>query len=205
MVTQLQTYNGNNILNNRVIVDYTKNTVHFEAVPGQTLFRSVFADLVHSAMTMGSFFVWPAVIGLLMQKIDIEISQIITYYVATAMLWSIVVVICIQAVKWTSKKWRHDRMPGWNHEQYQRFMFGIRWRKIKNEKQIFRLEQYRNNMYVLPNFKNVMLKYAVTGDHATYLKQIRIENYFKEQDDMWCVLFIYKKKPYTGQLEIEYW
>ena len=169
MVTPLQKYNGNNLKNNCVIVDYENKTVKFKPVKGLnpliTFFLNIFINYL---------FVLAILFIILL---NLELGESFNYVTRFA-FYLVSIIMLLEFLFWgicfMNNNFRKNHYPKVNALLYGK-------RKIKVSKTI-NPEAIINNMFILSLFKNVYFEYETTKDYADYLIKIEIVNKFKDKD-----------------------
>lgn len=90
----------------------------------------------------------------------------------------------------------------------------------KKERNKIRINNFKTNEFIIPDFKNIVLEFEASGDVSKQLNKIKIEdshrssqiiqqanlldvNYLKDYN-VWNARFIFEERPKDGELYLEY-
>ena len=202
MVTQLQEYNGNNHFNNKVIVDFVKKRVIFEPVKVGNLIYHWMYFLVNIIV----FFTGPILIIMSLplfffQEFNIY-PQIYITYLSTVYVLTFGISSFLISLIYFNKIWRTNKFPDFMGTLVSKTMLIVDTTK---HVKVVNSNMLQGKKFIIPYFKNVMLEYEATDDYGEYLKNITIDNYFKEDAGKWFCIFEFTKKPIKGELKIQYY
>lgn len=196
----LQKFSGKGMANNRVYIDYDKRTVRFDPTPDKrTASRLFLEDLLTTTLIASLISAFVVILaagivviggGFLFDDPMIELP-----YFAHLVFLGTGIAIAAHLGKWCSKRWRSQCFPVWNKLNI--MLCGHRYKKYTvNPNAII------NNTFVVRQFSNVELSYDVTGDFATELESITIEEIYQDYPFKWYAIFRFKKQPVTGRMEV---
>ena len=188
-------FEGDNPFNNRVYVDFKRKHVSFEPVKGShTIIKLYLMFFCNCLMLMVALLFIPMII----------IDLIIVNGGVVLMSFGLLIGFFLSLV-YFNEKWRKEKYPKTNHKVItiitKVFTFGMYKdkKKLVTNKSLF-LGKY----FLIPKFKNIMLEYKLKGDFAKQIKDIRIDNLFKDDPFEWYCVIEFYKKPLNGSMELAY-
>lgn len=213
MATQLQKYNGRNIYNNAVTIDFKKQKVEFNPIKvRERTIRKIKETYLTTHLIMGLIIlIYSSVIIIFIGNTIIEESGT-TYIYAQAILSYIIIthilatIIATITTTYKSFKTMKETFPKRNkdllliHEKI--VTLGLTKSKLK--KKVINPEAIVNNQWIIPEFDNICLEYQATKEFAKNLKGIKIINHYQDKDYPWLAVFQFTKKPKNGKLSIQY-
>lgn len=201
METQLQKYSGKNIEDNRVRIDYQKQTVHFKPISAYGYFGSLYLFIIQEIINMALLvillttipFALINAIGLLLPIATYNEFQIT--YIARLIPVLLIPIFLMKITLFHTPKWRENKFPSYTSK--------TNW-LTKRKKQTITPEQLQGKTHLTPLFYNIEVNYEVTGEFATQLRNINIVEHFNNNPHHWWMQIIFKKKPTTGALHLTY-
>lgn len=192
-----QKYNGRNPYNNRVIVDFDNRFVKFKPV-GKTSIINQYIEWLYCVFILFIMYWVPFFFVLVILKESKLIPTIAGKLFTFLMLFLFPVII---SLFYANKTWRHDKFPEANYHinHFFKRLFGKKDKTLTINK-----ENLRDQQFVIPYFKNIMLEYKATGDFAKNLKRIEVKNIFKEDPYKWFVIFMFNGKCKKGNVKVKY-
>lgn len=194
-VTLRQTFNGNNVLNNNVIVDYINKTVDFRAAKGDSTFKSIRMSFINSIMISFLTFTLIPIIPMVLFKIaGYELTILPVQYG--------LIYFCIvlgTGTLYFNKRFLKNSFPLFN---YGMMAIGTAFHK---KKRTLNPECIINNAYVLPEFSNVIIEYETTGDFSKYLERVEITQKYTNSPYKFQAAFIFSKPIKEGEMNICYY
>jgi len=198
METQLQKFNGKNVCNNRVHINFKKKKVEFDPIKkGGFWFyylRYLFTCLSYWAFRVSIIYI---ALACIIYVID-DTSPIIGVIslIAIILLLSL---SFISSTAYLNKNWRENKYPQDNHNKLSNVVF----KRLDEECEV-NPKAVINKIFILPYFSNVCLEYELSGDFSRYIKDIKIENIYKNNDQEWLCVFIFTKQPLKGNMKLRY-
>lgn len=193
--------NGNNIYNNRITVDYQKQTVTFDPVKGGMTKKGIRKGLIigttlaNMIIGMGIILIPAAIISATVYR-NTQLEDYITKIALITYLTTTATATLIMTIKSRNEKWMKEKYPETNATILNIISMGIREKRAK-----IKPEQLYRNMMIIPNFGNISLKYKLYGEF-TKLKRISINN--TKGNTNWYCIFEFRKKPKTGHMTVKY-
>ena len=171
------TINGNNYDNNNVIVDFTTKTVKFEPVihRNRTFYYFLNATILGSYV---SFFITAFIIMIgLFSWID---GYPIRYLFRTLVFLSLCSIMIVYAMSYLI--YLPIFVDSWNkyYPQFNATMIyfcRILTGTFPITTELINCQMLKGNVWILPRFSNVSLKYKLVGDFATNIEKIEIHNH----------------------------
>lgn len=212
MATQLQKFNGKNLYNNRVYVDFRKKKVEFEPViVNKQTQRSLRREFIlqHLAVAyiffLFSYAIYLGIAGTIAYFIQ-GAFEVEPYTVKTLAIMNVcATLLAFGNMLDNSMKRIKDQFPHRNAQiaefahRIQTLGLTSKYKRLKVNK-----EAIINNMFIIPKFSNVVLEYKATGDFAKQIKNIKILNHYKNDAYKFLAVIQFKKKPQNGNLYLDY-
>jgi len=216
MATQLQKFNGNNILNNEIIIDYKTKKVKFTPVKEEfNIERNYIAHVMAGVLIPSLFFsfiIWHIYyntsLTILGNYAFISTKSLINYFSASITPLIIPLLIILPLLiqiryQLKNKRWRHEIFPKINVSIqlwiFKLFSLGL----ASTNKRI-----YKNSLgatIIKKEFRNVFLDYKASEDYVNFLEKIKISsNQHSGKSRDWFLEFIFIKEPQKGRLIIKY-
>jgi len=188
-------FEGDNPFNNRVYVDFKRKHVSFEPVKGSHTIITLYVMFLYNCIML--------MIGLLI--IPMIILDLIITNLGTMLATFGIIVGFLLSLIYFNKTWRKEKYPKTNHKMItlitKIFSFGIYKEK---KKLVLSKSLFQGKYFLIPKFKNIMLEYKLKGDFAKQIKDIRIDNLFKDDPFEWYCVIEFYKKPLNGSMELAY-
>lgn len=203
METQYHTYSGNNTDNNRVWIDFEKKEIKYEPVPVKS---KLLSDMLFPLQVYLLTFIFQFPLFVVFSILAVLDIYILALYILWIQVFTGILVSTVYAFRFNFiKKWRYNMFPIFNAEVNSStiqpfFMISeLKYQKVRKEAMI-------ENMFIVPEFSNVVLDYILTGDYKKYIKSISIQNLYHKKDNKWNVVFMFnrKKKIKKGDFLIRY-
>ena len=216
MATQLQKYNGKNILNNEITINYKTKKVNFTPVKENfNIERSYITHVMFSVLAPSlfiSFLFWHIYhidsLDLLSRYAILSTKSFINYFIASTIPFYITALITLPLLiqiklQMRNQKWRHEIFPKINVSIHQWIMKLFSLGLAKTNKRIYK--DKLGTTIIKKEFRNVFLDYKATEDYHTFLEKIKISsNQHAGKSRDWFLEFIFKKEPQKGHLTIKY-
>lgn len=202
MVTLLRKYNGENIYNNRVTVDYERQKVTFMPVKDKDTARKlatrflVFAGVSSFYISLIPCLIFSVINQYLIKKpFNEHYSSLlmILFVFSTTAIFTL-----LMGIKTKNKKWMRDMYPKMNDL----FYYICTWGR-NNKKQVILPVNLTGNMAIIPNFGNVSLSYKLYEDFAD-IKKVIVNNNFNHNAYEWYAIFFFNKKVVNGKMIVRY-
>ena len=212
-----QKFNGRNIQNNEVVVDYKTHDVSFVPIYESVNINKLYLRNVCYALAVPTLvliaFLWVAMFGVPQNPVE-KGSMMYTVYlyeVATIYLTAIfgLVLVCI-LVKFQVKgqlknqEWRENKFPDMNVSMHN-FTHRVASCGLSNgvNKRVYK-DDLKSDV-IVKEFRNVMLDYEATGDYRDFLERVEIKSQEsgKKWKD-WLLYFRFSQVPKVGELKIKY-
>ena len=188
-------FEGDNPFNNRVYVDFKRKHVSFEPVKGSHTIRKLYLMFMFNCMFL-------MCIVLFIPAILLEIVQegiggiLLSCGVGSGIILSLL---------YFNEKWRKEKYPKANHKIIKFILKAITCGVYKDKKKVILPKSlFLGKYFLIPKFRNVMLEYKLKGDFAKQIKDIRIDNLFKDDPCEWYCVIEFNKKPLNGSMELVY-
>ena len=204
METRLQKYNGRNVYNNRVFVNFKDKKVDFVPIKEThvgfyrryyVFFMSMFTRLMLITMFISLVVFFPYLMFYEEEALAL-LPMILTLVIPFGIAFPF-------SLLYFDKKWRENKFPEFNYK-----MLGTLKTVFKMEsavrKKTVKPDAIVNNQFVIRQFSNVSLRYKVFDDFANYLKSIEINNIFDKKDTDWYAIFTFNKQPKHGYMSLYY-
>jgi len=195
MVIQLQKYNGRNIYNNKIDIDFEKKKVGFVPIKDKSelsYYRIFFLNLffvfliISAVINIGMFIILESlgiVLNSFLAAIHIIIVAVSLAFPTSLLFWN--------------KEFKHNHYPIFNKRLL--LLLGSK----KKEKEV-EPHSIIDNKFIIPYFDNTVLQYELFGDFAEQIKRIQVKNIFKKDPYRWYALFEFKKTPINGRMNLLY-
>lgn len=203
METQKQRYNGNNFYNNRVHIDYKKQTVFFQPVIDGGIIKYYIGFLIHSVMMVVILIIIPITVAEVITGVITD--QPASFQVSADIIKPMLIASAIISLQYFNRNWRNKYYPEYNfHTSKLMKYFILQFKAVKYKHINPNVTRLFNNRYIVPYFSNTTLKYKVTGDYKKFLNSITIENYFTDDPYKWFCVFQFSQKPREGDMFLVY-
>jgi hypothetical protein len=190
-------YSGDNVQNNNVFVDFENKKVVFEPVSQMTNTKIY---LMNTASIFSAFLPLFLFVSWLLIYIQHSVfDKVIVLSATFIIIFTVPFIINLQMFD-----------PSWRNKYYSRFMagmisvchlFNLDFRHLFGVK--VKPNRLLGNVYIIPKFKNVALKYKLTGDFANNIKSINIKCLDGKGYNFYAV-FTFNTPVQTGYMKLNY-
>lgn len=188
---------GDSPVNNCVTVDYDNRKVFFEPIGHRNLFSLYvqfstplfLLELCQILIVFGIISIWCGLIP------EFLYSQILTIFIQI-FVCSLTLLFFILSL--------HFWIPRWRKEYFPLLNFKISKMFFMEKSLVINPEILHDNKFIIPSFDNIGLEYEASKDFSKFLRRIEVRNIFVGTDEFWQCIFVFRKKPKSGELSIKY-
>lgn len=202
-----QKYNGKNSYNNKVVVNYLDKTVKFKPVKGRMSSSSNYMAACYTAqIILGKILLIIFIFGLLgtifLNGFELPANPRPLGQIALVYIGIYGVSPYVLALLFLIKRMRASIGRINAHLTVIQSVFVFKYNPIITG--TVNPELFKGKRYIIPEFKNILLEYKLTGEYAKYIKNVKVVNKYVENPYLWEAHFDWTRRPRNGQFWIKY-